>query len=226
MPITQARVLSLLGAGQDYQRGLEKLISLIHGMQAKTDNGRIEPGSALATITAQASTLALLQQPVESPLVIRLEAIHFAKEGRRNVQKTAKARENRMYAAEGLPHPNRGDGRIISQTSAKQINPIIRAQSGATAPAADFVGIVKLAPDGQFAPGAHGQAYLPEITSNARELEALSEPDFSGDNLDLGVEEPPAPPRFPIRAGYSMPESLCKHEMVVDGKCLECGADK
>lgn len=223
MPITQARVLSLLGAAQDYQRALEKLIALAKEMQHKSDNRRIEPGSALATIASQASELALLQYPVESALVIRLEAIHFTKEGRRNLQKTAKSRDNKMHEIEGLPKPNRGKGEKTSTISARQINPIIRPDPAITGPGSDFIGIAKLAPDGEYQPGRGGAEYIPKITSNARELEQTAIEVRADSKLDFEEEEPPAMPRYPVRPGYDLPESICQHELVIDMVCLKCG---
>lgn len=111
MPITQDRMLSLLGAAQDYQNTMERLFALGQETRARVESKEIslEEGFNLLCLTVRPELM--LQFPYESPMVIKTESIHFAQNYKRNRNKALKLRENRQAAQLGLPKPYRGDGR-------------------------------------------------------------------------------------------------------------------
>lgn len=111
MPITQPRMLSLLGAAQDYQQTMDKLFELVQETRARVESGEITLEQGFNLLAVQIRPELLLQFPYQSPVVIQQEIAHFKREARRNARKAQKLRENRQAARLGLPRPERGDGR-------------------------------------------------------------------------------------------------------------------
>lgn len=111
MPITQARMLSLLAAAQDYQQAFQTIMEKAEHIRSYLLARQITPEQACEQYEKATLPLLLLQYPYDSPVVLRFESLHFAKEKKRNDRKAAKARENRLADSTGQPRPNRGDGR-------------------------------------------------------------------------------------------------------------------
>lgn len=136
MPITQARMISLIGAAQDYQQALARLAERIEQYGLDTERGTISHRQALEILRLESQPHLVLSFPLESPVIIGTEAKHFKLNGRRNARKAANLRENREHEKLGLPKPDRGDGRQdkYHQTKTKQILPDAVPDLGATAP--------------------------------------------------------------------------------------------
>lgn len=81
MPITQSRMIDLINAAADYQRGLEALIDFIH---QQCQDGTSSASEALAAIQLMANQASLLKNPQASASRIALEIYHFHHNARRN----------------------------------------------------------------------------------------------------------------------------------------------
>ena len=111
MPITQPRMLSLLGAARDYQNSMERFFAVAQETRARVEQGQITVQEGFDLLAISIRPELMLEFPYESPAVIRQELQHFKRESRRNENKARKLRENRAAARLGLPKPQRGDGR-------------------------------------------------------------------------------------------------------------------
>lgn len=110
MPITQDRMLSLIGAAQDYEQALTGLVETINSFHTRALRGELSVEDALSSLAANSHPGMLLKYPLDTPVVLRIEATHFAREKRRNARKAEKLRENRMADFYNQPRPQRGHG--------------------------------------------------------------------------------------------------------------------
>lgn len=115
MPITQSRMLSLIGAALDYQQAMDRFFELAQTLRADVQSGGKTEAEAFNILAINLRPELLLNYPLDSPLVIRLEQEHYRRESRRNARKAQKARENKAAAQAGLPPPARGDGSYQGQ---------------------------------------------------------------------------------------------------------------
>ena len=122
-------MLSLLGAAQDYQLALARLIEEINQQHAKCMSGKITAEQALIYIAINARAGLMLRYPDQSPAVIKLESVHFAREKRRNIRKATKLRENRIADKLGAPRPIRGDGREYGKYGGSKFKRYITPQN-------------------------------------------------------------------------------------------------
>lgn len=90
MPITQSRMIDLINAAADYQRGLEALIDFIH---QQCQDGTSSASEALAAIQLMANQASLLKNPQASASRIALETYHFHHNARRNDRVRLKRRQ-------------------------------------------------------------------------------------------------------------------------------------
>ncbi len=117
MPITQARMLSLLAAAEDYAQAMNRFARIANITKARVESGQISPESAFDLIAVE-SLQSLLEHPMESNTVIKMERFHFNKEAKRNARKAEKMAENRAAKRLNSPKPNRGDGGYFGRMGA------------------------------------------------------------------------------------------------------------
>lgn len=111
MPITQSRVLSILGAAQDYQQAALQIIDFIAQQVDNVQSGKLTAEQAFRLIAIDATPQLILKYPNESEQVLRDELKHFRRHVRENTRKAEKMRINRECDKLGIPRPDRGDGR-------------------------------------------------------------------------------------------------------------------
>lgn len=205
MAITQARMLSLLAAAQDFQQALAKITDQCDVIRAQLTSGLITEAEALEQFKLHTIPMLALQFPMESPAIIKLETAHFAREARRNERKAEKARENRAAQRDGLPKPDRGNGAQFGKlgSNSRGINrsPVvalpIRPSIEASAPHSSAMRIPRSQNESLSWEGAR-----------------TAEPE---------VDLTPAR-QFTVRPGFQTPEKFCSHPRELpNGQCMDCG---
>lgn len=225
MPITQSRMLSLLAAAQDFEQGFNTIIEQGEQIRRKILLGEITPQAACEAYAKATMPLMLLRYPYESPVVIRLETVHFARERKRNDRKAEKLRENRLAEVEGKSRPVRGDGRqhgyIGGSTEMKERKRVLNIEPSinATAPrSGQILGRVEM--PNQIPDGSDGQQVQADTG-----LEFDYTPGTLSDAQKAAIEEEANTAKeFMPLPGYAIAQSICVHTFAESGEtCADCG---
>lgn len=125
MPITQARMLSVLAAARDYQQALNRVGDYIEQSLLEHEKGRLTIEQCITRILTHSRPSLLLAHPEQSYEVISKETAHFSRERRRNERKAEKLREDRMDKALNRPKRNRGNGAEYGILGAAKALPVL-----------------------------------------------------------------------------------------------------
>lgn len=201
MPITQARMISLIGAALDYKQALDQLVELVQSARQSPD-----PGLRLLSFAPGAHAEFLLKSALQTQLVIALESTHFRRESRRNAKKAANLREDREAERWGLTKPQRGDGgshggkgKARARLPGLPLEPTVPADLELERFQQD-TGTIGL--DDSWTNRKKNNAVQAGRTGKGPAVQNVSQfmdqpdPDPSSDeDLDFGPEEPQAPPQ-------------------------------
>ena len=94
MPISQARMLALLSAAQDYQQALTEVGERALANTKFVADGMLSPADVVAGLPRQLKPENLLRSPIESAAAIAREASHFNRQTiQRNNRNARKRRQ-------------------------------------------------------------------------------------------------------------------------------------
>lgn len=116
MPITQQRMLDLISAASDYERGLTAAVGIVSDYWRRANAGSISWQEALTMVDASIRHTSLLTHPLDSTRIIALERAHFSSTAQRANAK-AKEKMTRQRRARGVmsrQQPGTGIGKASS----------------------------------------------------------------------------------------------------------------
>lgn len=102
MPITQDRMIALISAARDYKQALTRVTTAISNASTRVSLGQSSLQEAFGEICNYEQIVLLLQDPLNSPSVIEIEAAYFKRNARRNIAAAKWQAEDRALKAQGI----------------------------------------------------------------------------------------------------------------------------